>query len=165
VSDVSRPETWEAAQSIPSAQEMAIVKRFAETGYDLSRLRECAIQSGVDKDSAPAAARRAIKKIANNPLLQRALKKQGVTMRRLAEKLNELLDAKHAQFPERNDNMAQGKALELAVKIMDGMPSQKIELDKTETHVIQIAPETLAAIQRVKGIQFIDVESVKGTFE
>ncbi|HET6453487.1 MAG TPA: hypothetical protein VFI02_03705 [Armatimonadota bacterium] len=162
-----RPEAWESVESVPSRQEMALVKRFQETGYDLSTLRDCALQAGYPPANITPAIQKALKKIANNPKLQQALKKQGVTMSRVAKKLDELLEAKHPQYPEQNDNLAQGKALELAVKIMDAMPSQKIELDKTETHVIQIAPETIAAIQRAKGIPVIDIEpeSVKGYFE
>lgn len=162
-----RPQAWDAVESVPTAQEMALVKRFTDTGYDISKLRDCALESGYGARDVNSGIQRALRKIANNPRLQQALRKQGVTMSRLAKKLDSLLDAKSAQFPGRDDNLAQGKALELAVKIMDALPSQKIELDKTETHVIQLAPETIAAIQRVKGIQVIDIEpdSVKGYFE
>jgi hypothetical protein len=158
----SRPDEWEAAENPPTPLEMSVIKRFTESGYNFGELGKCAKEAGVSAQFAT----KALKKLSNNPLFQKALKKQGVTMERMAQKIAELMEAKHPQYPTQNDNLAQIKALDMAMKAADVYPSQKIELDKTETQHIIISAQVIQAVERAKGIKVIDVEPepVKGTF-
>lgn len=162
----SRPAEWEAVDNPPTALEMSIIKRVADAGYNLAAAKKAAVEAGVAPAQASAAATRALRKIANNPLFQKALKRQNVTLDTMARKLSQLMDAKHPQFPEHDDNMAQLKALDLAIKAYDAMPAQKIELDKTETHQIIVSAEIIHAVERAKGVKVIDVlpEPEKGCF-
>lgn len=160
----SRPDEWEAVANPPTPLEMSIIKRISDSGFDLSKVRQAALDAGVSAGEANATATRALKKISNNPLFQKALKKQGVTMDEMARKLKELMDAKHPQYPDQNDNLAQLKALDMAMKATDIYPSTKIELDKTETIQIILSAEVIHAVERAKGIKVIDVEPAKGSF-
>ena len=156
-----RPVEWEALEKVPTALEAATIKGFIQSGYDLSKLRECAIQAGSAPVNAARVGANAIRKVANNPKMQKALRKQGISFDRLARKLDELLDCKHPQYPDQPDNLSQLKAFDMAVKIKDGYPSQKIELDKTETHQIVISMEVVQAVEKAKGTKVIDVEPEK----
>jgi hypothetical protein len=162
-----RPGEWDAVENPPTALEMSIIKRIADSGYDLAYAKRAAIEAGVAPGQAVGATNRALRKIANNPLFQKALKRQGVTMETMAKKLLDLMNAKHPQFPEHDDNMAQIKALDMAMKAHEVYPSLKVDIEKNETHQIIISAEIIHAVEKAKGIKVIDVlpEPVKGSFE
>jgi hypothetical protein len=162
----NRPGEWDAAENPPTPLEMSIIKRIADSGYDLTRAKQAALDAGVPENAVAGATTRALKKLSNNPLFQKALRRQGVTMDTMAKKLKDLMDAEHPQFPGRPDNLAQIKALDMAMKAKDIYPSTKIELDRTDTVNIVISAEVIHAVEKAKGVKIIDVEAepVKGTF-
>ena len=91
--------------------------------------------------------------------MQRELKKSGVDMTRLAKKLSEQLDAVHPMSKETHfdeeknrwvgppDNYAQGKAIELGVKLFDALPPIRIEEDRTETKQIVLSGEVVHRLE------------------
>ena len=163
-----RPEAWDAAQSVPTSLELATMNNFVKTGYDLSRLKECALKAGVAENSVGRVSANAIKKLGNNPLMQKALKKAGVDFERLASKINDLLEAEHPAYEGKPDNQVQQKALDTALKIFDAMPNPKLEIESRHESIhINITADLVRGIESVTGMKVIDVEPElpKGNFE
>lgn len=159
-----RPGEW--ARGPVTDRQLATIENFKKTGYDLTKIEQCALDAGYPKENAKVNAVKAIRRIANNPLMQKALKKQGVTMKRLAKKLDELLDCKHPQFPDQNDNVIQMRAVELGVRLHDALPNPKLEIDTNETIHIHITGDLLGAIEKATGQKVVDLEpDGKGGFE
>lgn len=142
------------------------MSNIVRSGYDLSKLRECALQAGVSPASVNRVASNALKKMGNNPMMQKALRRAKITPAKLAEKLRDLLDCEHPAYPGKPDNTNQLRAFETAVKIMDGMPNPRLEIDKTETISVHISAELIDRIAKVTGEEVIDVaaEPAKGFF-
>jgi len=151
-----RPDAWEAEESEPTAMELATMSNIVKTGYDLSKLKDCAIQAGAGSNASKVAMG-ALRKMGNNPKMQHALKKAGITASKLAEKLSQLLDCEHPAYPGKPDNTNQLRAFETAVRIMDGMPNPRLEIDNRETISINITAELVDRIRKVTGEEIIDV--------
>ena len=83
-----RPEAWDSVQSTPTSLELATMSNLVKTGYDLSQIRQCAIQAGAAPSSAAQVGKNTIRRMANNPLMQRALRKAGVNFDTLAGKIS-----------------------------------------------------------------------------
>ena len=161
-----RPDAWVAEESEPTAIELATMSNIVKSGYDLSKLRDSALQAGASPSAASRVAMKAMQKMGNNPMMQKALKKAGVTASKLAEKLAQLLDCEHPAYPGKPDNTNQLRAFETAVRIMDGMPNPRLEIDNRETISVNITAELVQRIAKVTGEKVIDVEPIesKGFF-
>jgi len=139
-------------------------RRFKElwsgTGFDPLEKNTCALATGFGDKRIARRSNRVLNTLVRNKKMQRKLDKKGVTMDRLASKLNELLDAPHPLakrefnpftkelMPAPPDNFIQFKAAELGIKIHDAMPPARIAEDKTETKQIIFSAEVVQRLER-----------------
>lgn len=160
-----RPGEWDALQSTPTAMELATMENFVKSGYDLSKLKECAIQAGSPSSVASRVATSTLGKMGNNPMVQKALKKAKVDVNRLATKLAELLDCEHPAHEGKPDNAIQYKAVEMGFKLHDAFPNPKLQIDenKTETIRVEISAELVNRLEKVTGQKVIDIEPIDPT--
>ena len=134
---------------------------------------------GFDKKGAGRGSNRVLNSLVRNRKMQKKLDKHGVTMDRLASKVDQLLDAPHPLakrefnpftkefMPAPPDNFIQFKAAELGLKLHDVFAPTRISEDKTETKQIIFSAEVVQRLERYdeqtklieKGVT-IDVEPV-----
>lgn len=142
--------------------------------------REAIIESDYNiptnhRHKAMETARKIESKLAGNPAMIQAIEQAAVTRERVANKLSDLLDAAHVisvgedgKVVTRPDNPTQLKALEMAVKIYDGFPVKKVDVQSFsfETSVQILAdlkenPEMVAQLMKVAGVSVPDKEDIE----
>lgn len=139
-------------------------RRFNElwsgVGNDPLKKNSCALAAGFGDKRIARRSNKVLNTLVRNKKMQRKLDKKGVTMDRLAEKINDLLDAPHPLakrefnpftkefMPAPPDNFIQFKAAELGIKIHDAMPPTRIAEDKTETKQIIFSAEVVQRLER-----------------
>mgnify|MGYP001371797068 CR=1 FL=1 len=139
-------------------------RRFKElwsgVGNDPLQKSSCAIAAGFKETGVIRGSNKILNTLVRNKKMQRKLDKKGVTMDRLAGKLNELLDAPHPLakrefnpftkelMPAPPDNFIQFKAAELGMKIHDVFAPTRISEDKTETKQIIFSAEVVQRLER-----------------
>ena len=160
-------------------RDRKFVELWSGTGFDSLEKNKCAIAAGFDKKGAGRGSNKLLNTLVRNKKMQRKLDKHGVTMDRLAAKVDELLDAPHPLakrefnpftkefMPAPPDNFIQFKAAELGIKLHDAMPPTRIAEDKTETKQIIFSAEVVQRLERydeqtklIEKRAVIDVESV-----
>lgn len=112
-------------------------KQFKYQHYRLTtgmNKHQCAEKAGYASPSASATKNE--RTMGGNELMQEALTREAVTYQTIAKKIKKILDCKHPFAPEQPDNQVQLKAVQEAGKILDSYPSQKIDINKTETKFI-----------------------------
>jgi hypothetical protein len=135
--------------TIHTPRDIEFTKRFLECGMDETKAIQIAEDVGYKPGLQAINHAGRLKKVAyRNERMQRELKKAGVDHKRVAEKMNGLLDAESAMFPGKPDNIVQLKALELSAKIMDVFPPARVEMDKHETHEVVIDKEVFGLIEK-----------------
>jgi len=162
-----------------SDNDRKFVELWSPSGFDPLEKNSCALAAGFGDKRIARRSNKLLNTLVRNKKMQRKLDKKGVTMDRLATKLNELLDAPHPLakrefnpftkefMPAPPDNFIQFKAAELGIKIHDAMPPARIAEDKTETKQIIFSAEVVQRLERYdeqtklieKGVT-IDVEPV-----
>jgi hypothetical protein len=139
-------------------------RRFKElwsgVGNDPLQKNSCAIAAGFKETGTIRGSNKILNTLVRNKKMQKKLDKKGVTMDRLAGKLNELLDAPHPLakrefnpftkelMPPPPDNFIQFKAAELGMKIHDVFAPTRISEDKTETKQIIFSAEVVQRLER-----------------
>jgi hypothetical protein len=146
---------WKTFKHCCGAME-GFMDAFIESGFDFGQIERCAIQAGFPKKLAKICGFQAIRAIGDNPLMQIALLKRGVTIDRIAKKINQLLEAKGPKG--KPDNLAQARVLETSIKLLNVAPPTRISIDKTEKRELTLSEEDRKKIEQIKGIKFIDVE-------
>ena len=133
---------------------------WAGSGYDPLEKHSCAIAAGFKEKGVIRGSNKVLNTLVRNKKMQKKLDKKGVTMERLASKIDQLLDAPHPLakrefnpftkefMPAPPDNFIQFKATELALKIHDAMPPSRIAEDKTETKQIIFSAEVVQRMER-----------------
>ena len=129
-------------------RESKFLTLWSNSGFDPLAKNGCAIEAGYSPGSASASSNRVFKKLVSNEKMRRALKKKGITFDRLADKLVELMEAKHPFAPLQPDNLAQHKAVDTALKLHDAFPATKIDIDKHERKEIIISGEVVQRLER-----------------
>jgi len=152
----SYPIEWEAVKKTPTEKQQACINLFIESGFDFEKIEKFAIAAGFPKKLAKVCGVNAIRLIGDNPLMQIALIKRGVTIDRIAKKIDQLLDAKGPRGGP--DNAAQARVVETSIRLLNVAPPTKISIDKTEKREISISEEDIQRIERIKGIRVINVE-------
>lgn len=139
-------------------------RRFKElwsgVGNDPLEKNSCALAAGFKEKGLVRGSNKVLNTLVRNKKMQKKLDKHGVTMDRLAGKLDQLLDAPHPLakrefnpftkefMPAPPDNFIQYKAAELGIKIHDAMPPSRISEDKTETKQIIFSAEVVQRLER-----------------
>jgi len=133
---------------------------WSGSGFDPLEKNACALTAGFKEKGLVRGSNKALNTLVRNKKMQKKLDKKGVTMDRIATKINELMDAPHPlakrefntftkEFePAPPDNFIQFKATELAMKIHDVMPPTRIAEDKTETKQIIFSAEVVLRLER-----------------
>ncbi|MFA5377636.1 MAG: hypothetical protein WC455_17935 [Dehalococcoidia bacterium] len=93
-------------------------------------------------------ANRVAKKMFSNEALQRACRKQGVDMVRVAKKLDELLECEHPLAEGKPDNAVQHKAVETVIRVLNGNPTPKLDITNTERREIVITAEAAERFEK-----------------
>jgi hypothetical protein len=143
---------------IQTERDQRFVALFQASGFNLAKREELAVVAGFPPGRAARGnAGRVIKALVNNKKMQKALKDEGVDFKRLAGKLNELLDCEHPAFEGRADNMAQLKAVEMSIRVKDAFPPTKVDIDKSERKEIIVSGEVIQRLERFQS--FGDIET------
>lgn len=116
--------------------------------FDPSAKNDCAIRAGWSPKGAPSSANRVITALVKNQKMVKALKKKGIDYDYIAERLVEQMTAMHPFAPKQPDNMARGKAIDMALKIHDAYPPARVEVDKTERKEIIVGGEAIIRLER-----------------
>ncbi len=111
------------------------IKNFAVARLDPKRQKECAIRAGYTPSSALVSTHRLLTREDVRRKVTEAMERAGVTLDMLADKHREMLNAMHPFAPKQPDNLARIQALNLAYKIGDFFPANKLDINKREEHV------------------------------
>jgi hypothetical protein len=173
-----RPKkTTHAPRGTKSNKASPKTKRFWEEweakGFDPEKRRDAGVAAGYPPGKYLAAnVQTAINTISNNPNMQAALRKKGVNVDFIADRLKKNIEAKKPYYDKEkektvmfDDTLNQNKALEMAINAIDGFPAKKQEVDinQKQMGVIVIKHEDVTrgknAIEReVKTIDDIRAE-------
>lgn len=137
-------------------------KQFKYQNYRLTtglNKQQCAKKAGYASPSASATKNE--KTMPGNELMKEALTREAVTYQTLAKKIKKLMNCKHPFAPAQPDNQVQLKAVQEGGKILDGYPSQKIDINKTETKFIVSIEAKMMAEELMGEQKFITVEPEK----
>ena len=160
-------------------RDRKFIELWSGSGFDILEKNKCAVAAGFTPKSASQGSNRVLNNLVRNKKMQKKLDKHGVTMDRLAAKVDQLLDAPHPLakrefnpftkelMPAPPDNFIQYKAAELGLKLHDVFAPTRISEDKTETKQIILSAEVVQRLERYdeqtklieKGVT-INVESV-----
>lgn len=154
------PLEWKALENPPTERQSKVIEKVKASGFDLSKLAQFGREAGYSPQTAHMQAGRALQKLANHPKMVEALKKQKITLNRLAKKANVLLDAKHPKFTDKADNIVQHKTMETCIRLLDANPPKRFEGEFHSTHTeVVITHDTAMRHEKAK---VIDAEIVKG---
>jgi len=112
-------------------------KQFKYQHYRLTtglNKQQCAEKAGYKAASASASNNE--KNMPGNELMKEALTREAITYQTIAKKIKKIMKCKHPFAPKMDDNQVQLKATIEAGKFLDGYPSQKVDINKTETKFI-----------------------------
>jgi len=96
--------------------------------------RQAAILAGYAPSTASIMAKRIMDKLSCNRDYVEEMERQGLTIPKLVSAHKELLQAMHPFCPDQPDSKTRLKAIEMAFKLWDAFPSQKKNIQETETH-------------------------------
>lgn len=141
-------------------RDQKFVELWSGSGFDSLAKNKCAIAAGFDKKGAGRGSNKFLNTLVRNKKMRQKLDKHGVTMDRLASKVDQLLDAPHPLakrdfnpftkefMPAPPDNFIQFKAAELGLKLHDVFAPTRISEDKTETKQIIFSAEVVQRLER-----------------
>ena len=167
-------------KSKPANRDQKFVELWSASGFDWAQKNSCAKAAGFSPIQAPRTAGRIITSLIQNQRMQKALRKRGVNLDRLAAKIAELLEAKNYMarpigkdeagneiYPP--DNFIQLKTTDLAAKIADVFAPTRLDIDKRETKQVVFTAEVLHRFERfnaqrefMRNPETIDVEPITG---
>lgn len=153
------PLEWTALEHPPTEKQSKVIEKVKASGFDLTKLAQFGREAGYPPLTAHMQATKAIKKLANHPQMVKALKKQKITITRLAKKADQLLEASHPKFTEHPDNIVQHKAMETCIRLLDLNPPRRFEGEIHTTHEVIITHDTVERFEKAK---IIEGEIVKG---
>lgn len=160
-------------------RDRKFVELWSGSNFDSLSKNSCAIAAGFSEKGAAKGSNRVLNNLVRNKKMQRELNRAGVDLKRLAAKIDELMEAKHPLakrefnpftktfMPAPPDNFIQFKATELGLKLHDVFAPTRISEDKTETKQIIFSAEVVQRLERYdeqtklleKGVSF-DVNPV-----
>lgn len=160
-------------------RDRKFVELWSGSNFDSLQKNKCAIAAGFTEKGATQGSNRVLNNLVRNKKMQRELNKAGVDLKRLASKIDELMEAEHPLakrefnpftktfMPGPPDNFIQFKATELGLKLHDVFAPTRISEDKTETKQIILSAEVVQRLERYdeqtkllqKGVTF-DVDPV-----
>lgn len=119
----------------------------------------CAKAAGYSATSASKSTGKIINSLIQNRKMQKELKRAGVDMKKLAEKIAQLIDAPNPLVkPFKDpltgdlifapDNFTQLKATELAVRLHDAFAPARLDIDKRETKQVVFTAEVVHRLER-----------------
>lgn len=131
-------------------KDAKFISLWADKNFEPSAKSSCAIEAGYSPSAIQKRTTgKIITSLMQNKKMQKELKKAGVSMARLATKIDELLDAKHPLSPtNKPDNFVQLKAAELGIRLHDAFAPTRVELDKRETKQIVLTAEVIHRLER-----------------
>lgn len=147
------------AKSSAIDRDAKFIQTWADTGFDPDKKNDCAQLAGFSPRAATRTTGRIISSLIQNQKMQKALKKKGVNMERLAQKISELLEAKNYLIKPRidpfsqqlvyaPDNFTQLKATELATRLHDAFAPTRVDIDKRETKQVVMTAEVIHRLER-----------------
>lgn len=149
-----------AEKSSVTSKDAKFIQLWAEKDFDPALKGACAKTAGFSPSAASRSTGKIITSLIQNKKMQRELRKAGVNMKKLAEKIAEQLDAVHplsnkTRFnPETGkwegppDTMARGKAIEIGTRLFDAFAPTRLDIDKRETKQIVFSAEVIHRLER-----------------
>ena len=151
--DPSPPIEWEVHFRLPTAKQTRLFNALAKKDFDFGALEACALEAGfAPGEDLRARALSSLRRFSSNEHLQAALHKQGIDYDKIAQKLSDLMEATEPKYGK-PDNPSQLKAIELAIKVHDAMPSSKIQIDRHDKHEFVVTDEIRERIRKARQIE------------
>ena len=155
-----------------SEKTMAFFLAWQELDFDPDKGHEAAPEAGYPLKSLGQGAGSAIRSIGNNDKMKAAMKKRGLNFDFIADKIFKKTDSKQPFTDKGNDNetifvddnYSQMKALELSTKLLDVMPSTKLDINEHRKIEIHISAETVERGQKAIDMGVIDIDSTESEF-
>jgi hypothetical protein len=146
-------------------RDAAFIEKFAEANFDISKRQSCAVAAGLGTgDLARMNGGRVTKALLQNKKLRAALKRKGVDMDMIADKLVELLNCNSPLNDKMPDNYIRHRALETAIRVFDANPPQKIEVDKSTTQHIVITNEAATRLENYQKMRELTQDANTGVY-
>lgn len=138
------------------------LRLFALSGFDERKKAECAMMAGY----SPRYAQDRANQILNNPklndLLQQIMADRGLELEEVVDEHSRILTSgMHPFRPKMPDNMARLKAIDMAYKAFDVMPSAKVDIHKTVDAKYNMTIEDVRKMEQVTGEKIIDAKIVE----
>lgn len=147
------PIEWEAQFRLPTSKQTKLFNALAKRDFDFGSLEACALEAGFfPGHDLRERALSSLRRFSSNEHLQAALHKQGIDYENIALKLAELMESKEPKY-DKPDNPSRLKAVELAIKVHDAMPSSKIQIDRRDRHEFVVTDEIHDRILRARRIE------------
>jgi hypothetical protein len=99
-----------------------------------------------------------------NKKLQTALRRKGINMETIADKIVELLNANWGAEQKAPDNIIRHRVLETLIRVLDANPPQKLEIDKTTTHQVVFTPEAVSRLEKYREMRQLTRDETTGIF-
>lgn len=148
-----------------SEKDATFIEKWKDQNFNIAKRQECAVAAGLGTgDLARMNGGRVTKALLQNKKLRSALKRKGVDMDSVADKIKELLDAKSPLNPTMPDNYIQHKTVETLIRVMDANPPQKIEVDKTSTTQVIISNDTVARLEKYQQMRQLTRDDSTGIY-
>ena len=128
------------------------ISEMAREGFDSSKMKSASKEAWPEVKNL-SQAKQTLRKLGNNLKMQEALKKKGIDIDFLAEKVAEMLSAMHPQFEGQPDNFIRQKTLDMALRIVDAFPSTKVDIEKHQVTEIIIHADVVERIEKAKQIE------------
>lgn len=146
-------------------RDAAFIEKWSDANFDQTKKTACAVSAGLGAgDMARLNGGRVSKALVQNKKLRSALKRKGVDMDKIADKIVQLLDAKSQYNEHLPDNFIQHKTLETAIRVLDANPPQKIEVDKTTTTHVVITQDAIQRIEKYKKMRELTQDANTGVY-
>lgn len=134
-----------------TAREMRTIQEYDRSMKEGSpkAMSRCAVEAGYSPSYAAQKARHIYNVLSNNERLQADMERRGIGMKALVD---DMIDLRKATLPdgETPDNFIRFKNMEHRSKLLDVIPSQKVDVNKRSI-TINITADTLEKIKEVKG--------------
>lgn len=147
------------AEKNSTPKDAKFIQLWSDAGFDPAMKSACAKSAGYSAAHASRSTGKIINSLIQNRKMQKELKKAGVDMKRLAEKIAQLIDAPNplvkpwkdpvtGELIFAPDNFIQLKATELATRLHDAFAPARLDIDKRETKQIVFSAEVIHRLER-----------------
>ncbi len=151
---------------------MAFFLAWQKHNFDIDKKNESAIEAGYPLGNLSASASKAIKNMSSNEMMQQAMRDKGLDYNFIADKLFKKTDCKQPFTDKGNDNETifvddnynQMRALELSTKLLDSLPSTKVDINEHRKIEIHISHETVERGQKAIDMGVIEIDSIDSEF-